>query len=428
MYRKYAISYIRFSTAEQALGHSYDRQFEEAEEFCIKNNIKIVNDYKDLGKSGYKSVNLAPEAGLRYFLNSLKNGDISNPKDTHLLIESLDRLSRAQVTTSLKLFLDILNYGISIITLADGEVYEKGCKLQDILTSVMMLAKAHQESKDKSYRIGKVWKSKKEGARVEAKKKAGTGKKVTALTKMCPFWLKVVKENGRYVYEEKEQEVKKIKLIFALATGDALDHEEKLSVSVENVKFSSIEIARILNNENIPIIKSGKRKRTNYWHASNINKILTNSAVLGLYQPKILMTKEDEHRDEFNETYTIDKQYYDNDGEVIEEFFPIIISKEQFDSATYNRERKFKGKRGKKGKRFSNLFNGLALCRKCQSNMVHSDKGTSQKGKRWVYLQCSNARIKGGCSATSINYSTLEYNVLQFVQGTNFSELIGNNQ
>ncbi|AAZ25515.1 recombinase family protein [Colwellia psychrerythraea] len=428
MYRKYAISYIRFSTAEQSLGDSYNRQFEEAERFCFENNIKIVKDYKDLGKSAYKSVNLAPESGLNYFLNALKRGEISNPKETHLLVESLDRLSRAQVTTSMHLFLGILKQGISILTLADGKVYEQGCELSDIVTSVMMLAKAHQESVDKSYRIGKVWKRKKEAARADAKNKAGTDKKVTALTKMCPFWLKIVKENDRFVYEIKEIEVNTVKLIFDLATGDAIDNEVELSISVENTKFSSIEIARILNNENIPIIKSGKRKRTDYWHASNINRIITNKAVYGIYQPKLLVKKEYTHHDDFNESYPVEKPYFENDGEAIEEFFPVIISKDKFDRATHQREEKFKGKRGKKGKRFSNLFNGLALCRKCQSSMVHSDKGTSKKGKRWVYLQCSNARIKGGCSATSINYSILEYNVLQFVQGTNFSELISNIQ
>jgi DNA invertase Pin-like site-specific DNA recombinase len=428
MYRKYAISYIRFSTAKQSLGDSYKRQFEEAENFCSENNIKIVKDYKDLGKSAYKSVNLAPESGLNYFLNALKSGEISNPKETHLLVESLDRLSRAQVTTSMHLFLGILKQGISIITLADGKIYEDGCDLTDIVTSVMMLAKAHQESVDKSYRIGKVWKRKKEAARADAKKKSGTDKKVTALTKMCPFWLKVIKENDRYVYAKKEQEVKTVELIFDLATGDAIDNEVNLSISVENTKFSSIEIARILNNENIPIIKSGKRKRTNYWHASNINRITTNKSVYGIYQPKLSVKKEFTHHDDFNESYPVERPYFEDDGEAIEDFFPVIISKVKFDSAAHQREEKFKGKRGKKGKRFSNLFNGLALCRKCQSTMVHSDKGTSQKGKRWVYLQCSNARIKAGCSATSINYNTLEYNVLQFVQGTNFSELISDIQ
>jgi DNA invertase Pin-like site-specific DNA recombinase len=428
MYRKYAISYIRFSTAEQALGDSYNRQFEEAEYFCNENDIEIIKDYKDLGKSAYKSVNLAPESGLNYFLKALENGEISNPKETHLLVESLDRLSRAQVTTSMHLFLGILKKGISIITLADGNIYEDGCDLADIVTSVMMLAKAHQESKDKSYRIGKVWKRKKEAARADAKKKAGTDKKVTALTKMCPSWLKVVKENDRYVYVKKEQEVKTVELIFDLATGDAIDNEVNLSISVENTKFSSIEIARILNRENIPLITIGKRKRTDYWHASNINRITTNKAVCGIYQPKLSVKKEFTHHDDFNESYPVERPYFEDDGEAIENFFPVIISKAKFDSAAHQRGEKFKGKRGKKGKRFSNLFNGLALCRKCQSTMVHSDKGVSQKGKRWVYLQCSNARIKAGCTATSINYSILEYNVLQFVQGTNFSELISDIQ
>lgn len=441
-YRKYAISYIRFSTAKQALGNSYDRQFEQAKEYCDERGITIIDKYKDLGRSAYKSFNLLPGSDLAFFLKSLKNGEIANPKETYLLIESLDRLSRAYVTRSLNIFTQILEHGISIITLLDGQIYDADDDLNkqtsNFITSIMMLSKAHAESLDKSYRIGKAWQAKKNKAREQAK----TGQNsVKALTKMCPFWLEVKKTK----YYIKDDYATTIKFIFDLATGeyDKERHEEIFAKKIEkfnklkanskkpielnlfNQSLSSNEIVKVLNTLNIPILKSGMRKKTKYWNTSNINKILTNIALTGVYQPKKLIGKERELFDDENNKYQVISQYYEADGEAIEGFYPIIINEEQFIRAQRFKTKRLKGNKGRKGKKFSNILNGLAVCRSCRSNMVHNNKGTSKSGKKWVYLQCSLARVGGDCKYESVNYEYTEYNLLRFMQGTDFSPVIG---
>lgn len=445
-YRKYAISYIRFSTAKQSLGNSYQRQFEEAEKFCNDKGIEIIKEYKDLGRSAYKNFNLMPGSDLAYFLKALKKGEIANPEDTYLLLESLDRLSRSNINRAMSLFTDILDSGIAIITLSDKKIYDPdGDNNQlhtDFITSVMLMAKAHAESLDKSYRVAAAWKDRKKTIIEKAKKG-----EVQVLTKMCPFWLEVVEdEHGKLVYREKPEYVATIKLIFDLASGeydqnkfeeifeDKINKYEKikersnkpLHFNLFYQSLSSNEIVKVLHSLKIPVLKSGNRKKTDYWHYSNINKILTNVAVMGIYQPKKLEHVPSVLRDEDKNEYKVTKSKYVTDGEPVENFYPPIISKKQFDNAQRFKTKRYKGKKGRKGQKFSNLFNGIAQCQLCGSNIVHSNKGKSKSGKIWAYLQCSNARVGGGCIYVSANYAVAEQNVLKFMRGSDFSPIIGN--
>src|SRR4029078_9896368 len=94
--------------------------------------------------------------------------------------ESLDRLSRQEVRKSLSLFLDLLNAGINIVTLGDGREYtaEKADEI-DLMSSLIVMSRAHEESVTKSFRVGAAWAKKRLLARQ-------TGQPLTA---MCPAWL-----------------------------------------------------------------------------------------------------------------------------------------------------------------------------------------------------------------------------------------------
>jgi len=118
-------------------------------------------------------------------------------------------------------------------------------------------------------------------------------------------------------------------------------------------------------------------------------------------------------------------QVYEDDGEPIPNFYPVIIEKSQFSKASLYKRARLKGKRGRKGAKFSNLLTNIATCRSCGSNMIHNSKGVSKKGKRWVYLQCSLAKSGGDCKYTSLNYDTVEYNLLRFMSSSEFTPVIG---
>jgi len=115
----YAISYRRFSTPRQARGDSQRRQTDLTEEYCRRRRLRLIDTYLDAGLSGYTGENLNDGSALRSLLAAAKSGRFKS--GTHLIVESLDRLSRREISTAIRLFLDILDCGLVIVTLIDGE-------------------------------------------------------------------------------------------------------------------------------------------------------------------------------------------------------------------------------------------------------------------------------------------------------------------
>ena len=68
---------------------------------------------------------------------------------------------------SYDLLRDIMRGGIEVHTLSDNQVYRRGeFSMQQMIWSLFVLARAHEESQRKSERIGAAWKMKKEKARL----------------------------------------------------------------------------------------------------------------------------------------------------------------------------------------------------------------------------------------------------------------------
>jgi len=114
-----AISYKRFSSLRQAKGDSDRRQSDLAQEYCRRHDLKLIDSYLDAGLSGFTGENLSDDSALRALLHSAKSGRFA--PGTRLIVESLDRLSRREITAAVRLFLDILDTGLVIVTLIDGE-------------------------------------------------------------------------------------------------------------------------------------------------------------------------------------------------------------------------------------------------------------------------------------------------------------------
>src|SRR5260221_53749 len=114
-----AISYKRFSSRTQALGDSNRRQTDLAEEYCKRNDLKLIDTYLDAGISGFSGDNLTESGALKALLDAARSGKF-NP-GTFLIVESLDRLTRREISMAVRLFLDILDTGLVIVTVIDGE-------------------------------------------------------------------------------------------------------------------------------------------------------------------------------------------------------------------------------------------------------------------------------------------------------------------
>jgi DNA invertase Pin-like site-specific DNA recombinase len=113
-------SYVRFSRDIQIKGDSLERQRESIEKYSKLKGYEVDEtlQYEDQGVSAYTGKNLEEGGKLYAFLEEIRNGNV--PRGSVLLIEALDRLSRAEPTKFLSVFIQILDEGITIVTTKDG--------------------------------------------------------------------------------------------------------------------------------------------------------------------------------------------------------------------------------------------------------------------------------------------------------------------
>jgi DNA invertase Pin-like site-specific DNA recombinase len=148
-------SYIRFSTAEQAEGSSSTRQAEYAARYAAENGLALDESLsmRDEGLSAYHQTHIKKGA-LGVFLRAVEDGLV--PEGSTLIIEALDRLSRAEPIVSQALLSQIVNAGITVITASDGKRYDREslkANPMDLVYSLLVLIRAHEESDTKSKRV-----------------------------------------------------------------------------------------------------------------------------------------------------------------------------------------------------------------------------------------------------------------------------------
>lgn len=359
-------------------GDSFRRQFEASRKFAEKLGVDLDDTltFQDLGVSAFRGGNIE-EGALGAFIKAVDRGKVK--PGSYLLVESLDRLSRQNVMKAFGLFSDILNHGVNIVTVQDGKVYsaDQGeMDFPDVMMSLVVMQRAHEESLTKSKRLKAAWKAKRD--------KAQDGK--LKLTARCPAWLMLNKDDNSF--KAMKSRVATIKRIFKM--------------SVDGIGKNSI--ARQFNAENVPTFG-----RSNGWQISYIQKILENEAVIGAYQPhKIKVVK--------------GKKIRVADGEPIEGYFPGVV-----DKATFYKAKRMRSERripiGKTGANFSNIFTGLAVCGNCGGTMHFENKGPRPKGG--MYLVCSNARRKvGNCKRHSWKYPETQAHIILNLNELDFRELL----
>lgn len=131
-----AVSYIRFSSAEQSNGGSLDRQEDRAVEWFGRNPsyTRYEKTFRDLGLSGYKGHHIT-EGALGKLLDAIEQGYI--PAGSVVLVEALDRFSRLEPLQTLLHLETIIKAGVDLITLKDGVRYDQSSLKSQ---SLMMLA------------------------------------------------------------------------------------------------------------------------------------------------------------------------------------------------------------------------------------------------------------------------------------------------
>jgi DNA invertase Pin-like site-specific DNA recombinase len=355
-------SYIRMSTEQQKFGDSLRRQLEQSERFAVEQGLEFDRSFhlQDIGFSAYDGSNI-DKGALGLFLKAVEGGQIK--KGSYLGIESFDRLSRQKVRKALGIFLELLDHGITIVTLMDGRIYRpENVDVTDLIVSLLVMARAHEESETKSRRVSEAWQQKRNRLSSEI------------LTRRCVGW--VQPRPDRSGFELIADRAAVVRTIFE----HAADHGMGADL-----------IARRFNQQRVPTFG-----RSTGWHKSYVQKILHNRAVLGEF------------------ACASD----DGKGTTHKAYYPAVIEESTFNRAQTGMAQRRQVGAGRKGKRISNLFSGLLVCGTCYGAMHLIDKG--KKGGR--RLVCDKARRGLGCRRVSWAYDEFERAFLTFVSKIDVTE------
>jgi DNA invertase Pin-like site-specific DNA recombinase len=383
---KVAYSYVRFSSPEQAKGDSLNRQTARAQEYAKANGLILDTslNLRDLGVSAYRGKN-ATEGALGAFLQVIKEGHVRD--GSTLIVESLDRLSRDQITTALGQFLSIIGAGVTIVTLVDGMKYsqkEINANPTSLIVSLTIMMRAHDESRTKADRVGSAWRSKRD--------KAAAGE---IMTSRAPAWLRLIKaKNGGKSWEVIPERKKLLNRIFTLSTKG-------------NGRRS---IAIALNREGIEPWGDGEgmARKADGWHDSYIAKILRNPAVIGTYQPHWInpATRKREPK-----------------GDPIEGYFPSVIPMDLWNKS----QLRSRPPAGPRVDHVLNLFPGLVIDgytgKKMKFLNKRSSKNPRKSGKGGLYLQSDVHRL-GKSKVQQWSYPEFERLVMNTLRELDWSNIL----
>jgi DNA invertase Pin-like site-specific DNA recombinase len=357
-----AFSYLRFSTAAQAAGDSRRRQLGLAEKYAAEHKLTLDKhlSFRDLGVSAFRGQN-AKEGALRAFLEAIEHNLV--PRGSTLLVESLDRLSRDQIIAAQALFLQIVQSGVTIVTLVDQRSYSIESLNQnplDLIVSLVVLMRANEESQMKSERIRAAF----------AQKRAMLA--VRPWSSRCPGWLRLDKEQGRFVIVEERANI--VRRIYREAL-DGIGHQT---------------IARQLNDEGVPLFGHGNQKGK-VWLRSFVRHLLRYPAVIGNFTATVT-----EHVDGVRRIRPV---------MTVPGYFPAIIDERDWERIqTRRKEWSIRHKSHVRKTSRANLLAGLAKCPYCGTGM------TLIRGnvKNWRYFTCRKAYTAIGCSERWVRYPEIE--------------------
>lgn len=412
-----AYSYVRFSTQKQLLGDSLRRQVEAAEKYAKENNLRLAaRSFRDLGVSGFKQRNIKKGA-LAAFIGAVKSGLIA--PGSVLLIEQFDRLTRAEINVAFRLLLDLVDLDIEVVTLVDERVWnsETVQDVANVLVSIILMSRAHEESKAKAKRLSEVWGQKKK----RAGERLGDDGVRNIVTSECPLWLKPnADKTGFVVLKDKAESVQRV---FQARIGGFGVSSIVTRANAEHWPVPGKSPLQGPNEDDGPY--AARRARGATWHTSTVTRLLHNRAVLGEYQP--YKTEHQKVKDE------ADKKVRLPVGEPLAGYYPAILDEETFLRAQAKAERsgRFPGRRDASLK---NWLQGLLTCT-CGASFVRKNKNSeAQPGYARYYCTARNRKVKRpdgtlcpGASALELETAVLEVVSTvapQYFQGTARTETL----
>lgn len=348
-----AYSYIRFSTKRQGRGDSLRRQLERSRRYAAENNLDFQEaTYEDLGISAFDRSNLEKGA-LKAFITAAETGNI--PRGSFLIVENLDRISRADVMDAMELVTRIVKLGVKVVSLDLRQVLDEDTIKDPMVVIMVMLnfVRANEESATKSDRVSKSHAQKR---KCQNPFSFGQG----------PGWLRPKADKSGW--EKIPEKVESVQKVFAYTANG----------------FGATAIARIANSEGWPVPGTATD-----WHKTLPNKLVHNRRVLGEFEPQV--------KSEGKRVPT---------GELWADYYPRIIDETLFNeaSAAANRRRHLP-KRRDAG--YHNIFQGMLQCGLCGATLARKAKSSSRNSVGYALYTCSN-RDRGVTKCQNWNARTLE--------------------
>lgn len=356
-------SYTRFSTPEQATGDSQRRQTQAAQAYATEHGLELDTSLSiaDLGVSAFRGGNLDASAGLGRFMEAAEQG-LVEPGST-LLLESLDRLSRATARRAVRVLEDLVDAGVRVVTLSDGQHYDTERLDKDpmaFMVAYMVAVRAHEESATKGRRVAAAW--------AEKRRKVRAGES-PRLTRRAPAWLR--SDGDGWAVDAARAAV--VRRVYAMTLAGDGEHK----------------IAEQFNREGLAPLGRGKQ-----WHRSSVSKLLRNSAVIGQLTPGRI-----EH------TAAGRRRVLE---EPIANAFPAIIKETDWAAVRSLKDGHANAGRGRGAARpLANVFGGLARCPVCMSAMTRVTKGARGKAGR-PKLVCTKAKAGAGCAYRGVPLDEVE--------------------
>ncbi|KUZ70722.1 integrase [Burkholderia ubonensis] len=360
-------SYLRFSDPKQAAGGSIDRQLEYAARWAADHEMELDASLslRDEGLSAYHQRHVR-QGALGVFLRAIEDGQV--PTGSVLIVEGLDRLSRAEPLQAQAQLAQIVNAGITVVTASDGREYNRErlkAQPMDLVYSLLVMIRAHEESDTKSKRVKAAIRRQCEGWI------AGTWRAPIRVGK-DPHWVRESDDGKFELIPERAEAVRHVIAMFRQGHG-------------------AVRIVRDLAERRLQVTESGRTQ------SSNLYRLLANRMLLGEKSVEV-------------------------DGETfrLEGYYPALLTPAEFADLRYLAEQR--GRRKGKGE-IPGVVTGLGItyCGYCGAAIVAQNimgrrraaDGRPYPGHRRLhcvtYSKGGGCKISGSCSVVPVERALMLY-------------------
>jgi len=350
--------YERCSSDEQVEGNSFERQRKAAEAHLESLNLPKeipVEWLQDAGFSGFSGKHVR-KGKLGKFVDRIRSGELKNGL---FICESVSRASRQGPMAFLSMVNLMLEAGFTI-QLLDGSAPFDRHKMPPFMGTQLAIHAdiARAESQVKSDFSKANWDKRRRLA-------AETGQ---AFTSECPNWLTVV--DGKYV--PIPERIAAIRTLYALARDG----------------WGISKLVRYANENALPAPGKGTT-----WHTSLVNRVLSNAALIGRFQP---------HRNVDGKRQPL--------GDVIENFFPVVLDVDLFKAVQSQRAKAVDFPKRRDDNNFNYLM-GIAKC-SCGGSWRRMNKNCGAQAGYALY-SCSN-RVRRTTKCPNVSAKAFDFQFISF--------------